>query len=162
MAELCAVTGLVLGVLATVVPGFPGCAIAVLGVAAYAGMTDFAVVTREATVLAGFIGLCGIGAQLAAPVASTRAAGGTAGAASGAALGALTGAMVAMPGVSLVAAVFGALVLGVAGSKGVGVIGRLRGSVGAAGGCMVAMLADLVAVVGVAAVLGAARFSAGL
>nr|MBA2321285.1 hypothetical protein [Deltaproteobacteria bacterium] len=62
-----------LGGLAAAVPGFPGCAIALLGLVAFAGLTDFQVLGPSALGLACAVVVVGAGAQLAAPVTGNRA-----------------------------------------------------------------------------------------
>jgi uncharacterized protein YqgC (DUF456 family) len=157
LAWTCALAGLILGGIAALVPGFPGCAVALLGLVAFAGLTDFVVVTPGALVVATGITVVGTVAQVTAPVVSSRAAGGSAGAATGAALGALLTAWIPVPGVSWVGAMLGALVLGFFGSRGEW-IGWIRGLVGTAGGCLVAFAADGLAVLAIGAVLGFADF----
>jgi uncharacterized protein YqgC (DUF456 family) len=159
VAWACALGGLALGGLGVLVPGFPGCAVALLGLVAFAGLTDFAVVTHEALVLAAGFTLAGAAAQLAGPALASRAMAGTAGAATGAALGAALGTLVPVPGFAYGAAVLGALVLGVAGGWK-GVAAWLRGVVGAAGGCCVSAAADGLAVLACGAVLGVADYLA--
>lgn len=161
LAWVAAIVGLALGGLASLVPGFPGAAVALLGVLAFAAMTDFRVVTPEALVLATLIALAGAVAQVAAPAVASRAAGGTAGAATGAALGAATGAFLPLPGASWAFAVGFAVILGVLGSRQ-GVLRALRGMVGAAGGCVLSVAVDFVAVLGVGAVLALATFASRL
>ena len=160
LAWTCALGGLVLGGVASLVPGFPGCAVALLGVCAFAGMTEFRIVTREALVVAALLALGGAMAQLASPMIASRAAGGTAGAATGAALGAVVGAFLPFPGAPYFVSVLGAVILGLLTSRE-GVLRAIRGVVGAAGGCFVAVAVDFVAVLGIAAVLAIADFTRG-
>jgi uncharacterized protein YqgC (DUF456 family) len=160
LAWLCAMGGLLLGGVSAFIPGFPGSAVALLGLVAFAGLTDFTVVTSEALVLATVIALGGALGQIVAPVVSSRAAGGTAGVATGAALGAALGALIPLPGASWGVAIVGATLLGIVGSRE-GFLKTIRGIVGTAGGgCAVAVLADLVSVLGIAAVLAVADFLA--
>lgn len=158
IAWVSALGGLLLGAFAALVPGFPGSAVALLGLVAFAGLTDFRIVTQEALVLAVLIALAGALAQVAAPVIASRAAGGTAGVATGAALGAVLGSLVPLPGASWIAAVLGAVLLGVLGARE-GVIRTVRGILGATGGCFVAVAVDFVSVLGVGAVLALAEFA---
>lgn len=153
----CALAGLLLGAVAVLVPGFPGCAVALLGLVAFAAITDFAIVTREAVVLATV--LVGIGAvvQVLGPALGSRAMAGSAGAATGAAVGAALGSLVPVPGFAWGAAVLGAALLGGALSYR-GVLAWIRGVVGAAGGCLVAAAVDGLAVLSVGAVLAVADF----
>jgi len=160
LAWLCAMGGLLLGGVSAFVPGFPGSAVALLGLVAFAGLTDFSIVTSEVLVLAALIALGGALGQVAAPVVASRAAGGTAGVATGAALGAALGALIPLPGMSWGGALVGATVLGILGSRE-GVLKTIRGLMGTAGGgCAVAVLTDLVSVLGIAAVLAIADFMA--
>ncbi|MEZ4238980.1 MAG: hypothetical protein R3F59_23070 [Myxococcota bacterium] len=157
LAWTAAMAGVVLGGLATVVPGFPGCAVALLGLVAFAGLTGFEVVDPAALLVAAGIASVGAVAQLTAPVVASRALGGSAGAATGAAIGAAIGAVVPVPGVSWVLAIAGAATFGFVASRGA-VVGWVRGLVGTAGGCVVGFAADAIAVLGIAAVLGLADF----
>ncbi len=159
LAWTCAGAGVVLGGFGALIPGFPGSAVALLGLVAYAGLTDMRSVGPAALVLAACIVVVGSFGQLAGPVAGGRAAGGTAGAATGAALGAAAGAFVPLPGAAWACAVLGSALVGFLGSRGE-LVGWVRGVIGTAGGCLVGVLADLVAVLGVAAVLGLADFVA--
>lgn len=159
VAWTCAIGGIGLGGLAVLVPGFPGCAVALLGLVAFAGLTDFTIVTQEALVLAAGITLAGAVVQLVGPALASRAMAGTAGAATGAALGAALGTLVPVPGFAWGAAIVGALVLGIAGGWK-GVTAWIRGVVGAAGGCCVSAAADGLAVLGCGAVLGVADYLA--
>jgi uncharacterized protein YqgC (DUF456 family) len=154
---VCAATGIVLGAIAGLVPGFPGCAVALLGLVAFASLTDFAVVPPGALLFAA--GITGVGAvgQLGAPIATSRALGGSAGAATGAAVGAAVGALIPLPGASWVGAVLGAVTLGLVASRKE-LLAWVRGAVGAAGGCLVGIAADELAVLGIAAVLGVCDF----
>jgi uncharacterized protein YqgC (DUF456 family) len=152
-----AIGGLVLGGVATVVPGFPGCAVALLGLVAFAGLTDFQVVDGPALIVASGITVAGALGQLMGPVAASRAVGGSAGAATGASVGAALGALVPMPGASWAMAVCGAATLGFLASRGA-FVGWVRGVAGTAGGCVVGFAADAIAVLGIAAVLGFADF----
>jgi len=157
IAWLCASAGLVLGLGAVFVPGFPGSAVALLGLVAFAGLTGFEIVTREALVLATVIAAAGALGQVLGPALSSRALAGSAGAATGAAVGAALGTLVPIPGVAWGAALVGAILLG--GSLSwKGVREWLRGVVGAAGGCCLSGVIDGVAVLGVGAVLGLADF----
>ncbi len=160
LAWLCAMGGLLLGGVSAFVPGFPGSAVALLGLVAFAGLTDFSIVNSEALILATLIALAGAVGQIAAPMVASRAAGGTAGVATGAALGAALGALIPLPGASWGGALIGATVLGIVGSRE-GFLKTLRGLVGTAGGCAVAVGADLVSVLGIGAVLAVADFLAG-
>jgi len=159
LAWTCAIGGLVLGGVSAFVPGFPGSAVALLGVLAFAGLTDFSIVTSEVLILAALIAGAGALGQIVAPAVASRAAGGTAGVATGAALGAALGALVPLPGASWGAALVGATILGIIGSRE-GVLATLRGWVGTAGGCVVAVAADLVSVLAIGAVLAVADFLA--
>jgi uncharacterized protein YqgC (DUF456 family) len=158
LAWACGLGGVVLGGAAVLVPGFPGCAVAFLGLVAFAGLTDFAIVTREALILAGGITLVGAVAQLAGPALASRALAGTAGAATGAVIGACVGVVIPVPGLGYGLAVLGAAIGGATASRR-HVIAWLRGTVGAAGGCCVAAAVDALAVLGCAAVLAIADFA---
>lgn len=157
LAWTCAIGGLVLGGVAALVPGFPGCAVALLGLVAFASATDFTIVDPWALAVAAGITVAGALGQLAGPVAGARATGGTAGAATGAALGAIAGAVIPVPGAAWVGAVTGAATLGFLASRG-SFVGWVKGVVGTAGGCAVGIVADLVAVLGIGGVLGLADF----
>lgn len=157
LAWTAAVGGLLLGGFASLIPGFPGCAIALLGLVAFAGITDFAIVGPDALVLAAVVTALGALAQLVGPVAGNRAAGGTAGSATGAALGAALGAAIPVPGASWTGAVIGAVILGVLTSRQ-GVVRAVRGMVGTASGCLVGAAIDFAAVVANGAILATADF----
>jgi uncharacterized protein YqgC (DUF456 family) len=157
LAWAAAVAGLLLGGIASVIPGFPGCAVALLGLVAFSGLTDFRVVGPDALVLAAVITALGAVGQLAGPVAGNRAAGGTAGSATGAALGAALGAAIPIPGAGWTAALVGAIVLGFATSRQ-GFFRAIRGMFGAAGGCLVGAGVDFAAVVALGGVLAVADF----
>lgn len=161
LAWTCAGAGLVLGGVGALVPGFPGCAVALLGLVAFAGLTDLRVVGPGALLLGACVVVVGSFGQLVGPVAGGRAAGGTAGAATGAALGAAAGAFVPLPGAAWVGAVAGAVVIGLLSSRRE-LAGWVRGVVGTAGGCLVGALADLTAVIAIGAILGLADFLASL
>lgn len=160
-AWACALVGLLLGSVITLVPGFPGCAVAMLGLAAFAAITDLQIVHPDALLLAGAITAAGSLAQLAGPAAASRALRGSAGAATGAALGAMLGALVPLPGLFFFTAAAGALLVGALSSRGER-LAWLRGSLGSLGGCLLAVAADGIAVLGVAAVLGLSDFLAQL
>jgi hypothetical protein len=66
---------------------------------------------------------------------------------------------VPLPGASWGGGLLGGLLLGILGSRE-GVLKSLKGLVGTAGGCVVAVAADLVSVLGIAAVLALADFLA--
>lgn len=146
-----------MGAFGALVPGFPGSAVALLGLVAYAGLTNFEVVTREALVLAAVFALGGVLGQLVAPVLGSRALGGSAGAATGAALGAVVGVFLPLPMASALLAVLGAIVVGVITSRRA-FLAWIRGVVGASTGCLGAVAADLVAVFAIGAILGVADF----
>ncbi len=153
----CAIGGLLLGGLAAPVPGFPGCAVALLGLVAFAALSDFAIVTPPALLVATALTVAGVVLQLAAPATASRVLGGSAGAATGAAVGALVGVVVPIPGASLALAVLGAATLGLLGStRELG--GWLRGVLGTSSGCLVGLAADALAVLGVGAVLAISDF----
>lgn len=149
--------GLLLGGVASFVPGFPGCAVALLGLVAFAALTDFAIVGPPALVVAAGITVAGALGQVTAPVVAGRAAGGTAGAATGAALGAALGALVPVPGVAWVAAILGAATLGLLLSRGQ-IVAWVRGVIGTTAGCAFGIVADGLAVLALGAVLGLADF----
>lgn len=141
-----------LGGLLAPVPGFPGCAVAYLGVVAYAGLTDF----RTLPIPALWIGLALVVvatlAQLVAPAVTSRATGGAAGAATGAALGATVGLIAPVPAVAWVASLAGALVGGFALSRR-GIVDLVRGMVGTAGGCVTGAVIDGVAILALASLV---------
>ncbi|HHO53158.1 MAG TPA: DUF456 family protein [Deltaproteobacteria bacterium] len=157
LAWCCAVVGLALGALGALVPGFPGCAVALLGLVAFAAITGFSIVTQPALIVACGLTVAGMVGQIVAPISAGRALGGSAGAATGAALGALLGALIPLPGVSWLAAIVGACTLGLIASRGQ-LWGWIRGVIGTSGGCLVAVAADLLAVMGNAAVLALCDF----
>lgn len=159
LAWLCAMAGVVLGGAAALVPGFPGSAVALLGLVAFAGLTDFRIVPPAALVLGAVIVVVSAVGQLAGPVVAGRAAGGTAGAATGAALGAALGAVIPVPGASWAAAVAGAVLIGVLSSRKQ-VVRWVRGVVGTAAGCLAGVLVDLLGVLAIAALLGLSDFLA--
>jgi len=156
-----ALGGLGLGALASVVPGFPGCAVALLGLAAFAGMTDFAIVSREALAAGAAITAVGAGAQWLAPITTNRALGGSAGSATGAALGVVVGVWVPLPGAAWSLAVGGAL-LGAAVGLRQGLASGARGVAGTAAGCLTGVAMDFAAVVALAGLLAACDWQAAL
>ncbi|MEQ1504797.1 MAG: hypothetical protein ABMB14_21350 [Myxococcota bacterium] len=157
LAWTCAIGGLVLGGIASLVPGFPGCAVALLGLVAFASLTGFEIVDPVALLVATGITVVGAVAQLTGPVSASRAFGGSAGAATGAALGAAFGALIPAPGASWIAAIASAVVVGGLASRGA-LGGWVRGVLGTSGGCLVSVAADGLAVLGIGAVLGFADF----
>lgn len=158
LAWTVALAGITLGGAAALIPGFPGSAVALLGLVAFAGMTDFAVVDERALVVGALICVASAVAQVASPAIAGRAAGGTAGAATGAAVGGALGALVPLPGASFGAGLVGAVLLGVVFSRE-GVIKTVRGMVGAASGCALAVAVDLLAVLAIAAILALSEFA---
>ncbi len=161
LGYLVASAAFVLGGIAAFVPGFPGSAVALIGLVAFAGLTDFAIVNEYALLVGALICLGSTVAQIASPAVASRAAGGTAGAASGAAIGAVVGAFIPLPGASFGGGVLGAVLLGVLFSRE-GVVNALRGIGGAIGGCALAIAVDLLAVLGMAAILAVSVFAARL
>jgi uncharacterized protein YqgC (DUF456 family) len=151
MAWLCVMAGLGLGLAIVPIPGLPGSAVALLGLVAFAALTDFSPVGHGALVVGAMVAGAGtVGQIVGAPIAS-RALGGSAGAATGAAAGALTGVFLPVPGATWVVAGLGALVGALVG--GGTWRSRAKGVVGAAGGCLVSSAWDLLGVLGVGAVL---------
>lgn len=159
LAWTAAIGGCLLGGFAALVPGFPGCAVALLGLVAFAGLTDFAIVGPHALELAAVVTAIGAVTQLAGPVAGNRAAGGTAGSATGAALGAALGASLPIPGASWTFALVGAVILGVLTARQ-GFTRALRGVVGTASGCLWGAAVDFAAVAAIAAILAVADYVA--
>jgi len=145
--------------MASFVPGFPGCAVALLGLVAFAGLTDFALVTEEALVLAALITAAGALGQIAGPALGSRAMGGSAGVATGAAIGAVLGSLIPIPGFAWGGAFIGGAILGFAVTRK-GFVEWLRGLVGVAGGCCVSTGADIAAVLAQGAILGIADYLA--
>jgi uncharacterized protein YqgC (DUF456 family) len=148
----------VLGGVAAFIPGFPGSAVALIGLVAFAGLTDFAVVNEYALLVGALVCIGSTLAQIASPAVASRAAGGTAGAASGAALGATIGALVPLPGAPFGLGLAGAVLLGLVFSRE-GVVRALRGMIGAASGCAVAVAVDLLAVLVIAGILAISVFA---
>ncbi|MBN2800152.1 MAG: DUF456 family protein [Deltaproteobacteria bacterium] len=141
-----AAAGLILGGAAAFVPGFPGAMVALIGLTAFAALTDFDLLTPQALVVAAGVSLLGQLGQVAAPIWGSRALRGSAAAASGAALGVGLGAMAPVPGLSLaLGALFAVIAAVVWRPWNLGE--NLRGALGAAGGCLVAVAVDGVAVV---------------
>lgn len=158
VAWACALGGIAMGGLIVVVPGIPGCVVAFLGLIAFAGLTDFQVLPREAVVLAAGVALVGALAQLVGPALTSRALAGTAGAATGALVGAAVGAFVPIPGAGFALAVVGAALIGGVAARHE-VIAWMRGVVGASFGCCLAAAVDALAVLACAAILGSADFA---
>lgn len=155
----CALAGMVLGGMLAPVPGFPGCAVAYLGLVAFAGLTDFHPLPVEGLWIGLAVVIVASLAQLMAPAVTSRATGGAAGAATGAAIGAALGVVVPMPGAAWVGSLLGALMGGVALSRK-GLVDWLRGVFGAAGGCVTGAVIDGLAILGLGALLGIADFAA--
>ncbi|MFT4626147.1 MAG: hypothetical protein ACI8PZ_004819 [Myxococcota bacterium] len=154
LAWICAVAGLGLGLVLVLVPGIPGSAVALLGLVAFAGLTDFSPVDQRALAVAAGLAAIGVLGQALGPPIASRGLGGGAGAATGSALGACLGAFVPIPGALWVAAVVGAVIGAALG--GSGWFAGVRGVSGAAAGCVVAAAWDFVGVLGVGAVLAVA------
>ena len=130
---------------------------ALLGLVAFAALTGFEIVTREALVLATLIAGAGAVGQLLAPMVGSRLLGGTAGAATGAALGAAIGAIFPIPGMGWLLALVGALVLGLI-TQSRTWVQKFRGAIGVFSGCLVSLAADLVAVFSIGAILAISDF----
>jgi len=160
-AWTCALGGMVLGGLLAPVPGFPGCAVAYLGLVAFAGLTDFRTLPVEALWIGLAFVVVATLVQLVAPAVTSRAAGGAAGAASGAAVGATLGLLVPLPGAAWGASLLGAAVGGFALSRQ-GLVEFLRGLVGTAGGCLTGAVVDAVAILGLATLLALGDLAAAL
>ncbi|MFK7929633.1 MAG: DUF456 family protein [Myxococcota bacterium] len=154
---ICAIAGLGLGGFAVLIPGFPGCAVALLGLVAFAAITDFAIVTSDALLLAALLVAVGSASQILGPALGSRALAGSAGAATGAAIGAVLGTLVPVPGFALGCGVLGAILLGWTLSTR-GVLAWIRGIVGAAGGCLVSAAIDGATVLSMGAILAIADF----
>lgn len=152
MAWTCAIAGIGLGGLVALVPGLPGGAVALLGLVAFAALGDFVVVPPSALLVAALLVVAGSVGQSLGPISAGRAFGGSAGAATGAALGAALGSAIPLPLAAWLFALLGALGLGLF-SAHRSVVGWARGVMGTASGCAVAIAADALAVLGVAAVL---------
>jgi uncharacterized protein YqgC (DUF456 family) len=145
--------------MASLIPGFPGSAVALLGLVCFGALTDFSILTEEALVLATVFAALGSLGQVAGPALSSRAFGGASGAATGAALGASIGSLVPIPGMLWVGGLLGAALFGITLTRH-SVITWLRGVIGAAGGCVVSAGIDFVAVLAQAAILAIADFRA--
>lgn len=161
LAWAVALAAIALGGFASFIPGFPGCAVAWIGLVAYAGLTDFSTLPPSALVVGGLLVAGAALVQVASPAIMSRALGGTAGAATGAALGASLGALVPIPLASVFGGFIGAALLGIAFSRE-GVVAALRGIFGAATGCGLSIAVDFVAVVGIGAILALTEFVARL
>jgi uncharacterized protein YqgC (DUF456 family) len=157
LAWTCAMCGFLLGGVLALVPGFPGCAVSLLGVIAFGALTDFRTLPPQAMALAALFTLLGAVSQLAAPAWSSRAMGGAAGVATGAIVGAALGVMIPMPGAAWVISVLCGAAFGlVAGREGA--TKWIRGVLGAAGGCVTGAALDLLATLALAALLAFADF----
>lgn len=159
LAWTVALAAIGLGAVTALIPGFPGSVVALIGAIAFAALTEWRIVPPTALGVAALIALGGTVAQLAAPALLSRATGGTAGAATGAVLGAGIGALIPVPGMPYLTAVIGAALGGAVGGSE-RTLGRIRGAVGAASGCGLAVAADLCAVTGIASVLALCAFAA--
>ena len=159
VAWMCAITGLGLGAMASLVPGFPGSAVALLGLVCFAGLTDFTVLGEEALVLATVIAIFASVGQIAGPAVGSRSMGGTAGVATGAALGAVIGTFIPVPGAAWVCAVLLGAGLGIVATRK-SVLSWLRGVVGAAGGCCVSAGIDFLAVLALGGILAISDYMA--
>lgn len=157
LAWSCALGGIALGALGGLVPGFPGAAVALLGLAAYAGLTQFEVVGPRVLTACALLAVLSWLAQWAAPALTSRALRGAAGVATGAAVGAAFGAMLPIPALFLLTALLGAAA-GALISRSEPLMARLRGLVGAGGGCLLAVAVDEIAVLAMASVLAAGDF----
>ena len=154
LAWMCAIVGLGLGLALVPVPGLPGSAVALLGLVAFAALTEFEPVGKEALVIAAALAMTGAAGQLLGAPMAGRGLGGGGGAATGAALGAALGVFLPVPGAIMAVAICGAVAGAVLG--GGPLTERVRGVSGAAAGCVVAAAWDLLGVLGVGAVLAVA------
>ena len=159
VAWLSAISGLGLGAMASIIPGFPGSAVALLGLVCFAALTDFLILTPEALVLAAIIAAIGSVGQVAGPALGSRALGGAAGGATGAAIGAALGSLIPVPGFLWAGGVLGAAILGIAATRR-SFLGWLRGIIGAAGGCLISALTDFLGVLLQAGILAIADYNA--
>lgn len=151
MASGLAVLGILAGLVLACVPGVPGAVVALLALVAWATLGPG--VPPSAMLLGVMFALTGALAQAVAPLWAIRAVSGSAGAATGAVVGVAIGLLVPLPLVSLGLGCLGAGVGALVAGPG------LRSRVGALGvGCaslVVAVGVDLLAVLGIAAILGA-------
>lgn len=159
VAWIAAITGLGLGAMASLIPGFPGSAVALLGLVCFGALTDFSILTEEALVLATVIAVLGSVGQVAGPAMGSRALGGAAGVATGAAIGAALGSLIPIPGVLWGGGVLGAAILGIAATRR-SLLAWARGVIGAAGGCFVSAGIDFLGVLAQAAILAISDFKA--
>lgn len=159
VAWLSAIGGLGLGAMASIIPGFPGSAVALLGLVCFAALTEFVILTPEALVLAAIIAMVGSVGQVAGPALGSRALGGAAGVATGAAIGAALGSLVPIPGFLWVGGLLGAAILGIAATRH-SFLAWLRGLIGAAGGCLISAMTDFLAVLLQAGILAIADHQA--
>lgn len=152
-----ATLGMLFGLVLTLVPGVPGCAVVFLGVAGLHAASDGALPPPPALGLSAGITLVGCVAQGLAPVWGTRAVTTSTGAATGAMLGVALTAWAPLPLAALlgggVGGVLGALVRADGWTQRVG--GVLGGLAGGCGGLVLAVALDALAVLALAAVLGA-------
>ena len=145
--------------MASLIPGFPGSAVALLGLVCFGALTDFSILTEEALVLATIIAIIGSVGQVMGPALGSRALGGASGAATGAAVGAAMGALVPIPGALWIGGVIGAIFIGIVASRRE-LIAWMKGVIGAVGGCAVSVLIDFLAVLAQAGILAIADFRA--
>ena len=61
VAWVSAIAGLGLGAMASIIPGFPGSAVALLGLVCFAGLTNFTILTPDALILAAIVAGLGSG-----------------------------------------------------------------------------------------------------
>ena len=77
LAWVCAGVGFGFGAALSVVPGFPGCVVALAGVFGFAWLTDFTVLPPSGLWLAAGLTALGAVGQLVGPVLGTKALGGS-------------------------------------------------------------------------------------
>lgn len=126
---------------------------ALLGLVAFSALTDFSLLPPGALALAAAVSLLALAGQASAPIWGHRALRGSAATASAAALGAAIGFLVPIPGFSFVLAISGAVLTALF-WRPWQVRANLRGVAGTAGGCLVAIAADGIAVVAQGGILG--------
>lgn len=146
-----AIGGLLAGLLVALVPGLPGAAVALVGVAALAVASGGELVPGEALLLATLIaGASGV-VQVLAPAWGIRSASSATGAATGAVVFGVLGLLSPLPLIAMVGAGIGAL-LGLVVGRG-GFLARLKAPLGVLPTLVIAVLVDVVAVCGIGAVL---------
>ncbi len=154
-----ATLGLLVGLLMAPIPGLSGAVVACLGVACLAVLSGWTVVPPAALLVVALLALASGVAQGLAPVWGVRSVSSATGAATGAVVFGALGLLVPLPFVALGTGTLGAVVGAFVGGGSLGA--RVAVPAALVPGLTAAVLADAVAVFGIAAVVGVGSHLAG-